>query len=81
MRGRKHYTTLRPLNARAQPKSCPQYLNIESNQPCSLFLPKFSLRNLDNYNVFSTVDVEIFNLLYIDSVGFSLSGRLQTCKN
>lgn len=66
MRGRKHYTTLCPLNARAQPKSCPQYLNIESNQPCSLFLPKFSLRNLDDYNVFSTVDAAVYHMKIAD---------------
>lgn len=58
-----HYTL---LNARAQSKSCPQYLNIESNELCSLFLPKLSLRNLDNSNLSSAIDVAIHHIKIAD---------------
>lgn len=56
-----------PLNARAQPKSCPQYLNTENNEPHSLFPPKFNLRNSDNFNMFSTVGVAIHHVKTADS--------------
>lgn len=55
------------LKARAQPKSWPQYLNIESNEPHSIFPPKFSLRNLDNSNLFSTVGVAMHHVKVADS--------------
>lgn len=51
---------------KTQPKSWPQYLNIESNEPHSLFPPKFSLRNLDNSNLFSTVGVTMPHMKIAD---------------